>query len=219
MIENYLMSNPRLLQRMSQALDTELRTAQAEATKAAISKYHAEIFDDPDHIVIGNPNGDVTLVEMFDYNCSYCRGALPDLATLIAEDPNLKVVLKEFPILSQESVDAARVGVLVSQQPVDYWTFHQRLFTSRGQVTGQVALDAARDLGLNPITLQLDMQSQDVTDVIQKSYDIAKELNITGTPTYIIGDTMIPGAVPIDQLREAIANMRACGSTTCDSPT
>ena len=81
--------------------------------------------------------GDVTLVEMFDYNCGYCRGALPDLATLIAEDPNLKVVLKEFPILSKDSVDAARVAVLVSQQPeVDYWAFHQALFSGRGAVTG-----------------------------------------------------------------------------------
>src|SRR5690606_30539246 len=135
----------------------------------------------------------------FDYNCSYCRGALPDLATLIAEDPNLRVVLKEFPILSQESVDAARVGVLVAEQNVDYWTFHQKLFTSRGQVTGQVALAAAKDLGLNPVALQLDMQSQKVSDVIQKSYDLAKALNVSGTPTYIIGDTLIPGAVPIDQ--------------------
>ena len=81
--------------------------------------------------------GDVTLVEMFDYNCGYCRGALPDLATLIAEDPNLKVILKEFPILSKDSVDAARVAVLVSQKPeVDYWTFHQALFSGRGAVTG-----------------------------------------------------------------------------------
>ncbi len=76
---------------------------------------HAAIYDDPDHIVLGNPNGDVTLVEMFDYNCGYCRGALPDLATLIAEDPNLSVILKEFPILSKESVDAARVAVLVAR--------------------------------------------------------------------------------------------------------
>ena len=95
--------------------------------------------------------GDVTLVEMFDYNCGYCRGALPDLATLIAEDPNLKVILKEFPILSKDSVDAARVAVLVAKSRVDYWTFHQALFSSRGQVTGETALDAAADLGLNPV--------------------------------------------------------------------
>jgi protein-disulfide isomerase len=217
MIDDYLMSNPKLLQRMSEALDTQVHAEQVAATRDAIGEYRQAIFNEPGQIVVGNPDGDVTLVEMFDYNCGFCRGALPDLAQLIAEDPQLRVVLKEFPILSQESVDAARVGVLDSEQPVDYWAFHQKLFTSRGKVTGQTALDAARDLGLNPITLQLDMQSAAVTSVIQKSYDIAKALSITGTPAYIIGDEMIPGAVPIEQLKTRIANMRACGKTVCSS--
>ena len=215
MIEEYLMGNPRILQRMSDALELEIRTAEAAAAKAAIGEYREAIYDDPDQIVIGNPEGDVTLVEMFDYNCGYCRGALPDLATLIAEDPNLRVVLKEFPILSEGSVDAARVGVLVSRQPVDYWAFHQALYTSRGQVTKDTALAAAEDLGLNRVTLELDMNRDDVTAVIQKSYDIAKALNISGTPTYIIGDELIPGAIGIDELRDRIRNMRACGATQC----
>ena len=216
MIDSYLMDNPRILQRMSDALNSEIKLAQAAQTRDLIGKYREAIFNDPDRIVVGNPDGDVTLVEMFDYNCSYCRGALPDLAALIAEDPNLRVVLKEFPILSQESVDAARVAVVVSRQPVDYWAFHQKLFTSRGQVDEAVALKAAADLGLNPGMLKLDLQSDKVTSVIQKSYDIAKGLNISGTPTYIIGDELIPGAVPIDQLRTRIKNMRACGKTMCE---
>ncbi len=216
MIDSYLMDNPRILQRMSDALNSEIKLAQAAETRDLIGKYREAIFNDPDRIVVGNPDGDVTLVEMFDYNCSYCRGALPDLAALIAEDPNLRVVLKEFPILSQESVDAARVAVVVSRQPVDYWAFHQKLFTSRGQVDEAVALKAAADLGLNPGMLKLDLQSDKVTSVIQKSYDIAKGLNISGTPTYIIGDELIPGAVPIDQLRTRIKNMRACGKTACE---
>jgi protein-disulfide isomerase len=215
MIEKYLMGNPRILQRMSDALELEIRTAEAAAAKAAIAEWREAIYEDPDHIVIGNPQGDVTLVEMFDYNCGYCRGALPDLATLIAEDPNLKVVLKEFPILSEGSVEAARVAILVSRQPVDYWAFHQALFTSRGQVTKDTALTAAQDLGLNPVSLELDMNGADVTAVIQKSYDIAKALNISGTPTYIIGDELIPGAIGIEGLRERIRNMRACGATQC----
>jgi protein-disulfide isomerase len=215
MIESYLIGNPRILQRMSEALETEVRTAEAAAAKAAIAEWKDAIYDEPGQIVICNPNGDVTLVEMFDYNCGYCRGALPDLATLIAEDPNLRVVLKEFPILSQESVDAARIAVLVSKQPVDYWAFHEALFTGRGKVTKDSALAAAKDLGLNPITLELDMQSDEVTAVIQKSYDIAKALSISGTPTYIIGDELIPGAVGVDELRERIKNMRACGATQC----
>jgi protein-disulfide isomerase len=219
MIEDYLMDDPSILQRMSQKLETEIRTAEAAAAKAAIASMQEAIFDDPDQIVIGNPDGDVTLVEMFDYNCGYCRGALPDLATLIAEDPNLRVVLKEFPILSKDSVDAARVAVLVSQQPgADYWAFHRALFASRGAVTAQAALDAARTLGLNPVTLELDMQSDEVTAIIQKSYDIAQALNVSGTPTYIIGDEIIPGAIGLEELRLRIANMRECGATACEAP-
>ena len=216
MIEDYLMGNPRILQQMSEKLETEVRTAEAAAQKQAIAQYREAIFNEPGQIVVGNPNGDVTLVEMFDYNCSYCRGALPDLATLIAEDPNLKVVLKEFPILSQGSVEAAKVGILVGQQDtVDYWDFHQALFQSRGQVGLDTALDAAEKLGLSRASLQLDVESAHVDATIQKSYDIAKALNISGTPTYIIGDELIPGAIGIEELRTRIANMRACGATAC----
>lgn len=216
MIENYLMGNPRILERVSNALQDEMRTAQRAEAKEQIASLQQAIFEDPNQIVVGNPKGDVTLVEMFDYNCGYCRQALPALATLIAEDPNLRVVLKEFPILSQESIDAARIAVVVGKSDVDYWDFHQQLFTARGQVNGTIAMAAAQKLGLNPVTVSLDAQSEDTSKEIQKSYEIAKQLNITGTPTYIIGDELIPGAVGIEELRTRIANMRACGSTECD---
>lgn len=216
MIENYLLSNPRILQRVNDALQEEIRTAEAEQARAAIASQKSAIYDDPDHIVLGNPAGDVTLVEMFDYNCGFCRQALPDMASLLAEDPGLKVILMEFPILSQESVDAARVAVVVKEAGADYWQFHQKLFTSRGKVTEQTALTAAKDLGLNPIDLQLRAKEPKVTDIIQKSYALANALNVSGTPTYIIGDEIIAGAVGIDALKQRIADMRKCGRTNCD---
>ncbi len=216
MIESYLMGDPKILQRMSVALDTTLRAEERAMAGSAIAQMRDAIFNDPDQVVLGNPNGDVTLVEFFDYNCGYCRAALPDLAALLAEDANLRVVLKEFPILSNESIDAARVGVLVNREDVDYWAFHEALFTSRGQVDKQVALDAAAALGLNPVTLELDMGTEAVAKTVQTSYEIAKALNITGTPTYIIGNEIIPGAIGLDELRARIANMRACGETECE---
>ncbi len=216
MIESYLMGNPRILQDVSNALEAEIRAEEAETARVAIASMRDEIFNDPDSIVVGNPQGDVTLVEMFDYNCTYCRSALPDLAALIAEDPNLRVVLKEFPILSAESVDAARVAVLVGESDADYWTFHETLFTSRGQVNGEVALAAAEDVGLSRASLALDMQTDRVAQAIEKSYTIARALNITGTPTYIIGEEVIPGAIGLDELRLRIANMRECGKTLCE---
>ncbi len=218
MIEKYLMSDPKILRRVNDALDQQTRAEQSAQDRAAIAQNADSIFNDPDKIIVGNPEGDVTLVELFDYNCGYCRGALPDLATLLTEDPKLRVILKEFPILTPGSVDAARVAVQVAQSGADYWTFHQAMFTSRGEVTADTALGEAKTLGLDPDKLKAGMQSAAVGSILQKSYDLAKTLNITGTPTYIIGDAMIPGAVPIDQLRAAIANMRACGSAQCPAP-
>jgi protein-disulfide isomerase len=217
MIEDYLLSNPSILQRVSEALDRELRVARAEQARAAIAANEALIFEDPDDVVLGNPAGDVTLVELFDYNCSYCRQALPDLATLIAEDPNLRVILKEFPILSEESVDAARIAVLVAGMDADYWAFHQKLFTSRGRVSRETALAAAGELGLDPGRLERDMETPEVTAVLDETYSLATALSVSGTPTFILGDEIIPGAVGLEALRERIDNMRACGSTVCEA--
>jgi len=215
MIEQYLLGNPRILQKVSAALDAELTAERTAATRTAMVELKPAIFESENGIVLGNPNGDVTLVEMFDYNCGYCRQALPDLASLLDSDKNLKVILKEFPILSQGSVDAARIAAQVADADVDYWTFHQALFTSRGQVDKAVALKAASDLGLNPITLEMGMKSPRVDQAIEESYRIADRLKITGTPTFIIGDEIIPGAIGLDALKQRIANMRACGATVC----
>ena len=216
LVESYLMSDPKILQRMSIALETTLQQEERAQSRTAIASMQDAIFNDPGQVVLGNPQGDVTLVEFFDYNCGYCRSALPDLATLLAEDPNLRVVLKEFPILSNESIDAARVAVLVGKSEVDYWSFHEALFTSRGQVNKDVALQAATDLGLSRVAIEMDLETEAVARSIQTSYEIAKALNITGTPTYIIGNEIIPGAIGLDELRLRIANMRACGETQCE---
>jgi protein-disulfide isomerase len=215
LIENYLLGDPKILQRMSEALDVAQRAEQEESTRVAMAGFRDAIFNSPDDVVLGNPEGDVTIVEFFDYNCGYCRSALPDMATLLAEDPNLKVILKEFPILSNESIDAARVAVLVGQSDVDYWQFHEALFSSRGKVDKAVALNAAADLGLSPVDLELRMGEEQVAQSIQGSYQIAEALGITGTPTYIIGEEVIPGAIGADELRARIADMRECGRTQC----
>lgn len=214
-IEDYLIANPRLLERMSVALETEMRAEESERARIALDAMHDDIYNDPANIVLGNPEGDVTLVEMFDYNCGYCRQVVADVMSLVEEDPNLRVILKEFPILSQGSVDAARVGVLVNDADVDYQAFHTALYSSRGAVDGESALSAAEQLGLSRVSLQLDMNTQEVSDALQRTYSIAQALGITGTPTFIIGDEVIPGAVPKEQLIQRIENMRACGATTC----
>ncbi|WP_375597325.1 DsbA family protein [Devosia sp. Naph2] len=215
MIEQYLLADPKVLQRVSDALEETLKAEEAVRSEAALADFHDQIFNAPGQVVLGNPEGDVTLVEFFDYNCGYCRTAVPDMAALLAEDPNLRIVLKEFPILSNESIDAARIGVLVGESDADYWNFHAALFTSRGKVDKSVALAAAQDLGLSPVELELQMNEPRVAETIQSSYEIAQALGITGTPTYIIGNEIIPGAIGADELRARIADMRACGKSRC----
>ncbi|WP_332714077.1 DsbA family protein [Pelagibacterium mangrovi] len=214
-IEEYLIANPRLLERMSAELESEMRAEETERARIALDAMHDEIYNDPDNIVLGNPEGDVTLVEMFDYNCGYCRQVVADVMSLVEEDPNLRVILKEFPILSQGSVDAARVGVLVNDAGVDYQAFHTALYSSRGAVDSETALAAAEELGLSRVSLELDMNTQNVSNALQRTYAIAQALGITGTPTFIIGNEVIPGAVPKEQLVQRIENMRACGAATC----
>jgi protein-disulfide isomerase len=218
MIEDYLLKNPRILERAQAALSAEIRAAEAAAQSAALAELQTVLYDDPDAIVVGNPQGDVTLIEMFDYNCTYCRQALPDLVALIEEDPNLKIILREFPILSQGSIDAAKVATVVADADVDYWTFHQAVYSSRGQVTKESALAAAEALGLNPLTVQIEMESPSIQASLDKSYEIARKLDISGTPTFILGEEIIPGAIGLDAMRQRIANMRACGATTCPAP-
>lgn len=218
MIEEYLMGNPKILQRVSTALQEQLRVEELDEAKLSLASYQSEIYDEPGDVVLGNPDGDVTLIEFFDYNCGFCRRAMPDMAQLLEEDLNLRIILKEFPILSENSVEAARVAVAVANTPdSDYWAFHELLFTARGQISGETALAAAKQLGMNPISLELDMQSDATTSILQRNYALAQNLNITGTPAYIIGDEIIPGAVGVDALRSNIANMRECGSTICPS--
>jgi protein-disulfide isomerase len=219
LVESYLMQDPTILTRMNDKLDQQKAIAQRTAVKAEIQAHFADIYQAPDQVVLGNPKGDVTLVEMFDYNCVYCRQALPDMAQLIADDPNLRIVLRQFPILSQGSIDAARVALLVSEDPkINYWDFHRKLFAMRaGEVGADQALQVAEAVGGNRGELMLDMNAPRTSKLIQQTYDLAKQLGIGGTPTYILADEIVPGAMAVDQLKQKIANVRACGSTVCSA--
>lgn len=215
-IKQYLLAHPEILQDMSEKLQAQAKAEQAAKTEQALSALHDKLFNDPNDAVVGNPDGDVTLVEMFDYNCTYCRSALPDLAKLIADDPNLRVVLKDFPILSQGSLEAAKIALAVHQAGGDYWAFHTKLFSTKGQVDKKAALDAAKAIGLDPAKIDKASQAQDISKIIQQTYTEAQALDISGTPAYIIGGEVIPGAIGANSLKQIISNVRKCGSAQCD---
>lgn len=213
-VRDYLAKNPGVLQ---QALNELIRQRQptvaaANADKTAAIKASAEtLFNSSRQVTLGNRDGDVTLVEFFDYNCGYCKRALSDLLDLMKDDPKLKVVLKEFPVLGPGSIEAARVAVAVRMQDPDgakYLAFHRMLLTDRGRVDGARALAAARELGLDMARLDRDLNSDEVRLSLEESGALARALGIRGTPSYVIGETVVVGAVGIAALSDRIKAAR-----------
>jgi protein-disulfide isomerase len=215
-VREYLLANPELLRDMAGALQAKEQVAQREQMKGAFADLKPKIFSSPLQMTLGNPDGDVTLVEFFDYNCGFCRRALSDLNALIEADPKLKVVLKEFPVLGEESLQAARVAIAVHRKsPERYAEFHRMLLANDGQVNGEVALKAAEGMGLNAEALIADANSKETEAYIRESHELAQALGINGTPSYVVGEDMLPGAVGLNALKEAVENVRSCGKASC----
>jgi protein-disulfide isomerase len=179
---------------------------------AAVVSNAAQLFTSKHQVTLGNPNGDVTLVEFFDYSCGYCKRALPDMLALIKDDPKLKIVLKEFPILGPGSLDAAQVAVAVRMQDgggQKYLAFHQELFNSPGPASKEKALVAAKNQGLDMAQLEQDMTSPEVADTLTEDMKLASAVKITGTPGYVIGKDVVLGAVGITGLKRQIDAARS----------
>jgi protein-disulfide isomerase len=181
--------------------------APAPDRSAAIAKYSNELFSSPHQVNLGDRHGNVTLVEFFDYNCGFCKRALPDMLSLLKDDPKLKVVLKDFPILGPGSVDAARVAIAVRMQDPGgkkYLAFHKELLGGFGPASEQKALAAAQQAGLDIARVKKDMLSDEVNRTLQQNMTLASALGITGTPGYVVGNDVIVGAVGAVALQRAI---------------
>jgi protein-disulfide isomerase len=210
-VREYLITHPEVLQEAMAELEKRQQTAELERAKAAVAGNADKLFNSPRHVVIGNPQGDVTLVEFFDYNCGYCKRALTDLVDLIKSDPKLRVVLKEFPVLGQGSVEAAQVAVAVRMQDKTgkkYLDFHQKLLSGRGQVDKAKAMAAAKDVGLDMTRLEKDMASDEIRASLEESFRLAEALGLNGTPSYVVGKDVVIGAVGAAALREKVAAAR-----------
>ena len=215
-VREYLLANPEVLQEVVTELERQRINQQTAQQADAVNLYQDLLFFSPRSAVIGNPNGDITLVEFFDYNCSYCKRALDDMNRLIADDPGLRVVLKEFPVLGLGSTEAAQVaGAVVLLAPDLYGEFHQLLLGTQAQATGALALAAAAEIGLDIAQIEAMIGTAEVSAVIEESYMLADALGLTGTPSYVIGNEVIVGAIGYDSLRGMIDSIRACGATVC----
>jgi protein-disulfide isomerase len=210
-VREYIIAHPEVLQEAMAELEKRQQVVELEKAKAAVAGNADKLFNSTRHVVVGNPQGDVTLVEFFDYNCGYCKRALIDLQELMKNDPKLRVVLKEFPVLGPTSVEAAQVSVAVRMQDKSgkkYLDFHQKLLTGRGQVDKARALAAAKEAGLDMLRIEKDMVSEETRASLEESFKLAEALGLNGTPSYVIGKDVVIGAVGAAALKEKIAAAR-----------
>ncbi len=215
-IKNYLVTNPEIFLEVQTALETKMEKEQSEKLKVAITENAAEIYRDPKADIAGNPNGDITVVEFFDYNCGYCKRGLHDIVKLVESDPNVRVVFKELPILSKGSEEASRIAIAAGKQG-KYWEVHRAMLETKGMLNETTGLQIATKLGLDIDKLKKDMASPEVEAEIKKSEALAKKMGVNGTPHFLVGDRAIPGAPEDlhDQLAKNISELRKSGCSYC----
>ncbi|WP_105384795.1 DsbA family protein [Neorhizobium alkalisoli] len=215
-IRQYLIENPEVLIEAQNALEAKQQSKRVEQSMKGIADNRQQIFSSPTDITLGNPKGDVTVVEFFDYNCGYCKRALSDMEDILAKDKNIRFILKEFPILGPDSLAAHRVANAVRLlAPEKYAQFHRTLLGSEEHASEATAVAVATSLGLNEAAIRKSMTEKPNDDIVRQAYQLANSIGITGTPTYILGDEAVFGAVGSETIEEKVANVRACGKATC----
>jgi protein-disulfide isomerase len=206
-VREYLLRSPEVIMEALQILQERQRAAEVENLKRVIAERSEEILNDPDAPVGGNPAGDVTLVEFFDYNCPYCRRVAPTVVKLKEADPDLRLVYKEFPILGPGSEFAARAALAARKQG-KYVPFHNALMRATDQVTEQTVIEIAREVGLDIERLEQDMRDPAIEEAIARNLRLANALGINGTPSFVIGQEIVPGAADLETLQDLIARAR-----------
>ena len=216
-VREYLMQHPEVIQDAIAELERRQADAQKTAQASALKDASSALLKSPHGTLVGNPAGDVTLVEFFDYNCGYCKRALTDMQALAKTDPKLRIVLKDFPVLGPESLEASKVALAVKQQISGdkLFDYHQRLLATRGRVNGDRALAVAREMGLDIPRLKTDSEGAEVKAALAENADLGEKLAFNGTPAFIVGDEVIAGAVGLEPLKQAVAGVRQCGHAVC----
>jgi protein-disulfide isomerase len=217
-IREYLVSHPEVLQEAMAELDKRQAAADAEKHLAVIKENAATIFTSPRQVNLGNAQGDVTLVEFFDYNCAFCKRAMADMLDLIKSDSKLRFVLKEYPVLGEGSVQAAQVAVAVRMQDKSggkkYLDFHTKLLGARGPADKAHALAAAKEAGFDTARIEKDVQSEEVKQTLAEDLKLAEALGLNGTPSYVLPSEVVVGAVGLSALNAKV-NVARCGKDAC----
>ncbi len=202
-VHDYLAKNPEMLLETLQAAEDKVKNDAHDKASAALISHRKEVFDDPDSPVAGNPKGDVSLVEFFDYRCPYCKQVEPALESLLRQDKELRFVYKEFPVLGPASLTAARAALAARKQG-KYDAFHHSMMALKGQIDDDAVFKVAGSVGLDVARLKTDMTAPDIDRTLKANFKLADELDIRGTPGFVVGDEIVPGAVSLDALKQLI---------------
>ena len=200
--------NPEIVLEAVQIIEQREQQRQAAAAASVLSDNRDVLENDPNALVLGNPDGDVTVVEFFDYNCPYCRCVKPEIEALLAEDPNVKLVYREWPILGEGSVFAARAALAAREQG-KYEEFHWALMGMQGRAEEASVIRVAEEVGLDIAQLRRDMQAPEIDDHISASMEMSRDLGFNGTPSFVIGDALVPGVIDADQMIRLTEEARA----------
>ena len=206
LMRQFILENPSLLIESLEALQ---ETEQREQVGEAIRENQAALLEDPRSPVMGNPTGAVTVVEFFDYACGFCKQVLPHVLSAIDKDSEIRLIMKELPILGDSSVYASRTGLAIwKHYPEAYSDYHNQLMGHQGHLTETVVDRLARQLGLDLQLLERERDSQEISDMIDDTYALARNLTIRGTPAFIFGETLIPGALSLEAMEDLIERMK-----------
>ena len=203
-----ILENPEIVMQAVEILRTRDAQAAEAAAQETLSQGRAALERDPNAPVLGNPDGDVTVVEFFDYNCPYCQRAGEQVNEALGLDDGIRVVMREWPILGEGSVWAARAA-LASRAQGMYLEFHQALMNARTRLGETTVLKIAADVGLDVEQLRTDMDAPEVTSHIETSMQLAQQLGFSGTPSFVVGETLAPGLITSAQLLEMVDELRA----------
>jgi protein-disulfide isomerase len=207
-VREYLLANPEILNEMIEELKAREERSAADKAKTGIAQSKDALLNDGFSYVAGNPNGDVTVVEFFDYRCGYCKKARPEIVKLLEQDANVRLIVKELPILSEVSHEAAKAAIAALNQGGDqYWKFHQALLSAE-DLDSDAIYDIAGGVGLDVARLKKDMEDPAIEDKIKKTHDLAEAIGVDGTPAFIVGDQLIPGYMTADDLKDIVAAQR-----------
>ena len=211
LVHDYLIENPGIIADAIEALRQKEDLAAEAAAKKNLAERKDEVFNDPDAPVLGNPKGDVTLVEFFDYRCPYCKAMADQIADVVKADGKTKLVMKEFAVLGPESVTAAKAA-LASREQKKYEEFHRALMRLKEPLTEKTLMKTAADVGINTDKLKKDMEDPKIDTILKNNLKLAHDLDVDATPTFVIGDQIVTGAIPAQNLKQLIDQTRKAKS-------